>query len=1545
MPSNPITPQEQYDILINRSLTPRDGSTTETYMAAGYILMPPATVDGAVKWRLFDAAYIKTGIIDPNRLGTGSTGAGNLYLADDGTWKIISAGGGGDMLRATYDVDNDGVVDSAERTEIIVRNSTGTTLTKGTVVYLSGATGNRPNAVRAQANTEATSSKTIGIVVANINNNADGYVATNGTLHDLDTSAFTAGDAVWLSAATAGAFTSTVPAEPNHAVFIGYIARAHPTQGRIVLHFQNGYEFDELHGVLLSSPANNDLVVYESSTSLWKNKSISTIFGGTPLVSVPTLDQVTTAGNTTTNAITVGSVNLGSSVAVSTFSGFGLNYFIVTALTAGQGISAGFLPSGTPTGYGYNFQFNKSSTANSNSLLIIGGGSAAGGNAANKHVISTSADGTALGQPLVLRVAPASTSWSVVNDHFTIFPTGNVVIQNASSSATDAGYKLDVNGTGRYSSTLTIQTTASSGSPSNSILITTSDAGNGGRISWGDSNTSILRTSNQLYFREYSGNFVFETTASSSILFAVRPATTTVSSGKFITNGSTTAASLLAQGVYFNNTLVAAANNDVLVGLDINPTFTNGAFTGVENIHIRSISAVNATVVKNIFLKNTGIGGGSGVSIGFNNTANNNLFNAFIKSYYTSGMAMSFGTGGGPTLNAEGTVALVLNADQTANFTGKVTVNSGGLQVTGTSANMLMSDNGTPVITRNGGSGIQFLKDAYWQTFSVFTNNVENLRVASTGNVLIGTTTDAGYKLDVNGTTRVQGFTTVSATTLVNGDAALTVQSTTNNSVVGQLYGINNIVTASTNVSNISGINSAVNTSSSASLMAAVQGQVNISANTLTEGKGFTTNPAATGTGTFTRYIGFDNLAVFTAGSGSVGTQIFLRSQYLNVAANNIGLLLQDAAAATVVGNWAIHDQTGYGSYFKGSIGIGTTTLTRQLNISGTNPVILLNATAASYAGINLKSSAGNLYVALDGSTPAFGTANASVFWSDINAPMIFAVLNAERVRIHANGNFAIGTTTDAGYKLDVVGTARVSGDLTVDTNTLFVDATNDRVGIGTNAPNHTLQVYRNTSAGYLASFNSGATLNTNASLTIRIENSNLPSIQALNAGAGGFNTFALNPLGGNILVGTTTDAGYKLDVNGTARVSGALTATSFVKSGGTALQYLLADGSVKTTTSDTNFIRYGDYITGKNYPGVTATLNAQVIRDDFYGFNARWTQTDTYTGTYPNAGSTWIRTYELITGENYVYPSGNMYFGFWTNYPPANITVRTWSPTAGVWQGPYTGSDIRIGGGGFAFWKIPIGGNNFVTKFEVTFTPQPGLSINLQSQDLIIDYAEGVDASPIVGRGGSSMYGALSFKTASATNVTINTNGVVNLLYLRPSNSSGIIEFQNSAGTKAGSMFMDGTIWRFKSQNNSDTLNIFANGNLGIKQTTDAGYVFDVNGTSRLNGAVTATLANVSTANVVYYNSSTGLMTYATAPVGAQFKIDYDPNITGTKNGVNLLFTTSATFIVTTTRVFLNGQRLTRGATYDYVETGTNQITFAAAPLPTDQLIIEYQI
>jgi hypothetical protein len=51
--------------------------------------------------------------------------------------------------------------------------------------------------------------------------------------------------------------------------------------------------------------------------------------------------------------------------------------------------------------------------------------------------------------------------------------------------------------------------------------------------------------------------------------------------------GSVTAGSALGRGIGMDTTLVAAANNDVLVGVDINPTFNNGAYTGVNNYALR----------------------------------------------------------------------------------------------------------------------------------------------------------------------------------------------------------------------------------------------------------------------------------------------------------------------------------------------------------------------------------------------------------------------------------------------------------------------------------------------------------------------------------------------------------------------------------------------------------------------------------------------------------------------------------------------------------------------------------------------------------------------------------------------------------------------------------------------------------------------------------------------------------------------------------------------------------------------------------------------
>ena len=85
----------------------------------------------------------------------------------------------------------------------------------------------------------------------------------------------------------------------------------------------------------------------------------------------------------------------------------------------------------------------------------------------------------------------------------------------------------------------------------------------------------------------------------------------------------------------------------------------------------------------------------------------------------------------------------------------------------------------------------------------------------------------------------------------------------------------------------------------------------------------------------------------------------------------------------------------------------------------------------------------------------------------------------------------------------------------------------------------------------------------------------------------------------------------------------------------------------------------------------------------------------------------------------------------------------------------------------------------------------------------------------------------------------------------IRPADNTGLITFNNFSGTNSGRMSMDGSTWRFKSQNQTDVLNIFANGNLGIRQTTDAGFNLDVNGTSRFSNNVTVTGSLTVTAGI----------------------------------------------------------------------------------------------
>lgn len=156
-----------------------------------------------------------------------------------------------------------------------IRNTTGATLTKGTAVYISGATGQIPTVSKALATSDATSAQTLGLLSADLANNTNGYVTIIGLITNIDTSAYTDGAQLYLSSTTAGALTATKQYAPAHLVYVAVVEHAHPTQGKLFVKVQNGYELDELHNVSAQTPSNGNTLIWNNSTQLWQSSGIT----------------------------------------------------------------------------------------------------------------------------------------------------------------------------------------------------------------------------------------------------------------------------------------------------------------------------------------------------------------------------------------------------------------------------------------------------------------------------------------------------------------------------------------------------------------------------------------------------------------------------------------------------------------------------------------------------------------------------------------------------------------------------------------------------------------------------------------------------------------------------------------------------------------------------------------------------------------------------------------------------------------------------------------------------------------------------------------------------------------------------------------------------------------------------------------------------------------------------------------------------------------------------------------------------------------------
>ena len=308
---------------------------------------------------------------------------------------------------------------------------------------------------------------------------------------------------------------------------------------------------------------------------------------------------------------------------------------------------------------------------------------------------------------------------------------------------------------------------------------------------------------------------------------------------------------------------------------------------------------------------------------------------------------------------------------------------------------------------------------------------------------------------------------------------------------------------------------------------------------------------------------------------------------------------------------WGLYGAGTANNYLGGNLVIGQTTSSLQ---SGGTGVTIYGASASEIKFLN--STTGTS--ATDG-TALVATGNTFTINNREVGDLTFGTSNAERMRLTAAGRLLLGTTTESTFLLDVNGTARVSGDATFSTN----------VGIGI-SPLSRLHI---SGAGDQSIILQSTSTGTTTSSYIKYIRATTGSARTWWTGVGiqggGDDSYSFYDQtagserlritsGGNLLVGTTTDAGFKLDVNGTARVSGASTFNgimtlesssnyvfNIVNSGTSAasLSYSNASGAFymgidSASGGAIGGTSYSRLIWGQgNYPMVFATNNLERLR------------------------------------------------------------------------------------------------------------------------------------------------------------------------------------------------------------------------------------------------------------------------------------------------------------------------------------------------------------
>jgi hypothetical protein len=180
------------------------------------------------------------------------------WNADLGGAAIVMAGG-------------DVVQEIGESQYIYARASSA--ITKGQVVMFTGAVGASGIPTGAPATGVSDGTYIMGIAAESIALDEFGLVQTFGVLKPLDTTGLSDGAILWYNPAVTGGYTTTKPTAPNIKVQLAAVVSGGSSGGAILIRITAGSELGGTDSnVLISTPADNDVLTYDSTAGVWKNE-------------------------------------------------------------------------------------------------------------------------------------------------------------------------------------------------------------------------------------------------------------------------------------------------------------------------------------------------------------------------------------------------------------------------------------------------------------------------------------------------------------------------------------------------------------------------------------------------------------------------------------------------------------------------------------------------------------------------------------------------------------------------------------------------------------------------------------------------------------------------------------------------------------------------------------------------------------------------------------------------------------------------------------------------------------------------------------------------------------------------------------------------------------------------------------------------------------------------------------------------------------------------------------------------------------------------